>query len=143
MRIKKGDRFKDYVGNLGYVSYMDKDIIKLTFINKKPWTETWDREDFIAGIDGSRFHPQPKPPINRYNITDHLIEYQLNMIGLTIDDVKHEESWYDKYCLSPEQYEAFKSYAIPLLKKVFKFNKGKAESTFSWFDLGYGLSVKK
>ena len=35
-----------------------------------------------------------------------------------------------------------RSYAIPLLKKVFKFNKSKAENTFDWFLLQYGLNIK-
>ena len=43
--------------------------------------------------------------------------------------------------MSPEQHAEFKAYAIPLLKKVFKFNKAKAEQTFSWFDLSYGLRI--
>jgi hypothetical protein len=40
------------------------------------------------------------------------------------------------------QHELFKAYAIPLLKKIFKFNKTKAETTFAWFDLQFGLRIK-
>jgi uroporphyrinogen-III decarboxylase len=84
-----------------------------------------------------------KKKINRTNITEHLIEYQLNMIGKTIDVVKNDEKWYENNTITIEQEEEFKKYAIPLLKKIFKFNKSKAESTFGWFILGYGLKTKQ
>jgi uroporphyrinogen-III decarboxylase len=83
-----------------------------------------------------------KKTINRTNITDHLIEYQLKMIGKTVDEIKEDELWYSNNTMTEEQHEEFKRYAIPLLKKIFKFNKSKAESTFGWFDLQFGLKIK-
>jgi hypothetical protein len=83
-----------------------------------------------------------KAKINRINITDHLIEYQLQMIGKTISDIESDEKWYSNNTMTQEQHDDFKTYAIPLLKKVFKFNKTKAEDTFSWFDLKFGLRIK-
>lgn len=83
-----------------------------------------------------------KAKINRTNISDHLVEYQLKMIGKTILDVKDDEKWYTNNTMTEEQHEEFKRYAIPLLKKIFKFNKAKAESTFSWFNLQFGLRIK-
>jgi uroporphyrinogen-III decarboxylase len=82
-----------------------------------------------------------KTTINRTNITEHLIEYQLKMVGKTIDEIKDDELWYSNNTMTDEQHEEFKRYAIPLLKKIFKFNKGKAEQTFSWFDLQFGLKI--
>lgn len=84
---------------------------------------------------------EKRKTINRQNITDHLIEYQLKMIGKTIDEITTDEYWFTNNTMTPEQHEEFKAYAIPLLKKVFKFNKAKAEQTFSWFDLSYGLRI--
>jgi hypothetical protein len=43
--------------------------------------------------------------------------------------------------MTPEQHAEFKAYTIPLLKKVFKFNTAKANSTFSWFNLQFGLRI--
>jgi hypothetical protein len=80
--------------------------------------------------------------INRTNISDHLIEYQLNMVGKTIEDAKSDDMWYFNWTMTPEEHEVFKAYAIPLLKKTFKFNKAKAESTFGWFNLQFGLRIK-
>ncbi len=142
MKLKKGDRFKDYMGKLCFISYMRLDVIKLTFIGEEPYVEVWDKEEFISEINGNRFFPQPNVVVNRTNISDHLIEYQLNMIGKTIEQVKDDELWYQTNTLTSRQYDMFKSYAIPLLRKVFKFNKGKAEQAFAWFDLMYGLKVK-
>ena len=82
-----------------------------------------------------------KAKVNRTNISEHLIEYQLNMIGKTINDVKGDEEWYSNNTMTQEQHEEFKRYAIPLLKKIFKFNKAKAEQTFGWFDLQFGLKI--
>jgi len=84
-----------------------------------------------------------KAKINRTNITHHLIEYQLQMIGKTIYDIENDEKWYSNNTMTQEQHDEFKKYAVPLLKKVFKFNKTKAEDTFSWFDLKFGLIIDK
>jgi hypothetical protein len=80
--------------------------------------------------------------VNRENITKHLIEYQLNMVGKSMIDTLDDDQWYFNNTLTSEQHEEFKKYAISLLKKVFKFNKSKAESTFNWFDLSFGLRIK-
>lgn len=83
-----------------------------------------------------------KAKVNRTNISEHLVEYQLKMIGKTLSDVENDEEWYYNNTMTEEQHEEFKRYAIPLLKKIFKFNKTKAENTFSWFDLQFGLRIK-
>jgi hypothetical protein len=142
MKLSKGDRFKDYMGSLCFISYIKGDIVKLTFIAEKSYVEVWDKHEFISEVKGFRFFPQPKIVINRTNIHDHLIEYQLNMVGKTIEDAKKDEMWFHNFTMTSKQHELFKTYAIPLLRKIFKFNKGKAEQTFQWFDLGYGLRIK-
>ena len=83
-----------------------------------------------------------KTKINRDNIAKHLVEYQLNMVGKTLEDTLSDDMWYFNWTMTPTQHEEFKRYAIPLLKKIFKFNKAKAESTFGWFDLQFGLRIK-
>jgi hypothetical protein len=83
-----------------------------------------------------------KAKVNRANITRHLIEYQLDMVGKRLVDTLDDDLWYFNWTMTQEQHEEFKRYAIPLLKKIFKFNKGRAESTFGWFDLQFGLRIK-
>ena len=80
--------------------------------------------------------------VNRLNIADHLIEYQLSMVGKTIEDAKKDDMWFFNWTMTQEQADEFKAYAIPLLKKVFKCNKSRAEGIFSWFSLEFGLRVK-
>ena len=79
--------------------------------------------------------------INRLNIGDHLLEYQLAMVGKTIKDAEKEDYWWDKWTITREQEDEFRKYAIPLLKKVFKYNKAKAEYTLGYFILDMGLRV--
>lgn len=81
--------------------------------------------------------------INRENITLHLIEYQLEMVGKTLKDIEDVPYWYNEITMSKEQHEEFKKYAIPLLKKTFKFNNNRAKETFCWFDLNYGLKIQE
>ena len=80
--------------------------------------------------------------IDRTNISKHLVEYQLNMVNKTLEDTLSDDLWYSNWTMTPEEHKVFKAYAIPLLKKTFKFNKAKAESTFGWFDLQFGLRIK-
>ena len=142
MKLQKGDRFKDYMGTPCFISYIRLDIVKLTFICDHPYTEVWDKKEFISEVNGNRFFPQPKPVVNRTNIVDHLIEYELNMIGKTIEEAKKYDDWYTRWTMTSKQQELFKAYAIPLLKKVFKYRKEKAESSFSWLNGCYGLRIK-
>ena len=83
-----------------------------------------------------------KAKINRANITKHLIEYQLDMVGKRLVDTLDDDLWYFNWTMTQEQHQEFKRYAIPLLKKIFKFNKGRAEQTFDWFNLQFGLRIK-
>lgn len=142
MKLKKGDRFTDYMGNLCFISYIYKDVVKLTFIAEKPYVEVWDKKEFIDEVSICKFVPQPKIVINRTNIAEHLIEYQLNMVGTTIKQAEKDENWYNNITMTSVQHQVFKSYAIPLIRKIFKCNKQRAETTFAWFDLSHGLRIK-
>jgi len=80
--------------------------------------------------------------INRENIAEHLIDYQLGMIDKSMQEAYMTKEWYSKWTMTTEQHDHFKAYAIPLIKKVFKLNKEKTESTFQWFDVQFGLRIK-
>jgi hypothetical protein len=80
--------------------------------------------------------------VTRENITRHLIEYELAMVGKTMMDTLDDDRWYFNITMTPEQYVEFKKYAIRLIKKVFKCNTGRATDTFQWFNLAFGLRVK-
>ncbi len=81
--------------------------------------------------------------INRLNVADHLLEYQLKMVDKTMSDALKDDMWFFNWTLTQQQHNEFKAYAVPLLKKVFKCNKTKAEQTFGWFDLQFGLRIKE
>lgn len=80
--------------------------------------------------------------ITRENIADHLLTYQLNMIGKDKTLLINEDNWKFNNTLTREQFLQFKKYAIPLLQKTFHFRKSKAEDTFEWFRLTFGLRIK-
>ena len=83
-----------------------------------------------------------KVKINRENITRHLIEYQLAMVGKSMMDTLDDDKWYFNITMTTEQFEEFKKYSIKLIKKVFKCNTTRAKSTFDWFNLAFGLRIK-
>ena len=80
--------------------------------------------------------------INRENIGNHLVDYQLGMVGKSMQEAYMTKEWYSKWTMTQEQHDQFKVYAIPLMKKVFKINKSRAEANFQWFDLQFGLRIK-
>jgi len=80
--------------------------------------------------------------INRFNIAEHLVNVQLKMVNRTMFEAMQNPDWFHEWTMTTEQYEKLKAYAIPLLKKVFKFNTNKAKSTFDFFILQYGLKIK-
>ncbi|NBO79624.1 MAG: hypothetical protein EBV27_08395 [Actinobacteria bacterium] len=94
--------------------------------------------------DPSYLPPEPpkKPKIDRTNVSMHLVEYQLAMVGKTLAEAKDNPLWYSDWTMTTAQHEEFKKYAIPLLKKVFKYNTKKAQNTFDWFNLQFGLRIK-
>lgn len=80
--------------------------------------------------------------INRINVGDHLLEYQLNLIGKTMSDALKDDMWFFNWTITQEEHDKFKAYAIPILKKVFKCRKSRAEETFAWFNMQFGLRIK-
>ena len=79
--------------------------------------------------------------VTRENISEHLVKYELEMIGKHWEDAITTENWYTLWTMTTEEHDAFKAYAIPLIKKIFKCNKSRAENTFAWFDLQFGLRI--
>ena len=78
----------------------------------------------------------------RANIMQHLMEYQFKMVGKTMVDTLSDDRWKFNWTLTREQYKEFEKYAIPVLKKVFRFNRSKAQKTFDWFYEHFGLRLK-
>jgi len=80
--------------------------------------------------------------VNRQNISENLFEHQLSLIGRNVQDAINDNDWKEKWYFTPEQAKSFELYAIPLIKRVFKCNRGKAQKTFDFFLLNFGLKVK-
>jgi hypothetical protein len=79
--------------------------------------------------------------VTRDNIVKHLQEFQLKMVGKTIEDVKDDPRWFDNNAFTVEQLADFNVYALPLILKTFKCNKKKAKAILGEFNLNWGLRV--
>ena len=140
MKIKKGDRYTNHLGEICIVKSVYKKIIKLQIIDPKhPYTEVWDEKDFIKSKSFVRI---PLPKIDRTNIAKYLLEYQLNMIGKTLHESKSTPKWINTWTITQEQFKFFEMYAIPLIKKTFKINTKRSKGVFEWFILQFGLKIK-
>ena len=80
--------------------------------------------------------------ITRDNITKHLVEYQLQMVGKTLLHTLDDDNWYFNITMTQTEYEEFRKYAIKLIRKTFRCNRLRGESTFDWFNLQFGLRIK-
>ncbi len=142
MTIKKGDKYLDHLGNSCFISYIRLDVVKLTYPLDNGRIDVWKKDDFIANVNRLAFVKQKNEPVTRENVGIHLVEYQLSLVGKTIEDAKQDDRWYHNITMTSRQHEMFKSYAIPLIRKIFKCNKKRAETTFAWFNFVQGLRVK-
>jgi hypothetical protein len=79
--------------------------------------------------------------INRETIAEHLIRYQLEMVGKTWEDALADAQWYYNITMTEEQFDEFMKYALPLTKKIFRCNKARAQKTMDWFNLQFGLRI--
>jgi len=79
--------------------------------------------------------------ITRENLAEHLVRYQLEMVGKTWEDAQADEQWYYNITMRQDQFSEFMKYAHPLVKKVFRCNKAKAQRILDWFNLQFGLRI--
>jgi hypothetical protein len=80
--------------------------------------------------------------ITRDNITKHLVEYQLKMVGKTLLDTLSDDNWYFNITMTQTEFDEFRKYAVKLIRKTFRCNRLKGEKTFDWFNMQFGLRIK-
>ncbi len=85
---------------------------------------------------------QRRLKLTEQTIAMHLINEQLAYVGKTWNDVKDDPEWFRNNQLTKKQYKEWKEYSINRIKEVYNFDYQQAELEFSYFDMGYGLSVK-
>jgi hypothetical protein len=137
--IKRGSRYFDVSGIMNVVIYSKPDVIKLMPLKENAMIDVWDVDEFKNQVMLLKFTNVPHPPINRANVSEHLLEYQFNIIGKTMANTITEAEWKKEWKLTKKQKEMFKSYAVGILKKVFRFNGAKARETYEFFDKNFGL----
>jgi hypothetical protein len=137
--IVRGSRYFDLSGVVHVVIYSKPDVIKLMPLKDNAMIDVWEVDEFKNQVRLLKFTNVPHPPINRINVSEHLLEYQFNIIGKTIANTVTEKEWKKEWKLTKKQKEMFKSYALGILKKVFRFNGAKARETYEFFDKNFGL----
>jgi len=85
---------------------------------------------------------QRRPKLTEQTIAIHLINEQLAYVGKTWEEVKNDPEWFRNNQLTKKQYKEWKEYSIKRIREVYNFDHQQAELEFSYFDMGYGLSVK-
>jgi hypothetical protein len=138
--LQRGSRYYDVHFVIHTIVY-SKDVIKLMPIKPDSVIEVWDKNEFIQQVKLFKFIFIPHPKINRINVSEHLLEFQFNILGKTMFNTTQELDWKEKWKLTQNQKNLFKSYAHLILKKVFKCNSSKASETYEFFDSNFGLSV--
>ena len=83
-----------------------------------------------------------KEKVNRTNIAEHLVKYQLSLIGKKIEDASKDRMWLYKWTIPLDKKKQFDKYAISLIKKTFKCNTNKAKGILGWHQLQFGLSAE-
>ena len=135
----RGARYFDLNSVIHVVVYSKGDVIKLMPLKPYSMIEVWDRDEFEKQVILLRYFHIPHPPINRMNVSEHLLEFQFNIIGKTISDTLKHPEWRKEWKMNSKQKALFKSYAMAILKKVFRFNTLKARETYAFFDNEFGL----
>ena len=74
--INRGSRYFDLYGLMYVVIYSKPDMIKLMPIKKNAMIDVWDVDEFKNQVMLLKFTNVPHPPINRENVSEHLLEYQ-------------------------------------------------------------------
>lgn len=138
---KRGSRYFDLNGIVHVIIYSKSDVIKLMPIKENAMIDVWETDEFRNQVNFLKFINIPHPPINRENVSEHLTEYQFNIIGKTMANTLSNLSWKEEWKMTKKQKEMFKSYAFGILKKVFKYNGSKALETYDFFEKKFGLLI--
>jgi hypothetical protein len=102
-----------------------------------------DREGVISWIlsnSGQKWNSEHLQIFRTIRIRDFL--FHIKNLVFVFEEAQKDDMWFFNWTMTQDQADQFRGYAIPLIKKVFKCNRQKAEATFSWFFLEFGLRVK-
>jgi phage baseplate assembly protein gpV len=83
------------------------------------------------------------PAINRQNISEHLLEKQLSLIGKSVKDALEADNWRTEWSWTEQNAKDLRKYAIPLIRKTFKCNNKKVNSIYDFFLLNFGIKVNE
>ena len=71
-----------------------------------------------------------------------MLNKQLIKYSLKIDDIREIPEWYSKYTMTGEEHAEWKYFCINTMIKNLGYSKIRAEKTFAWMDLCWGLRIE-
>ncbi len=81
--------------------------------------------------------------VTRENLAEHLIIYQLSLIGRTMKDASKDREWSFKWTIPEAKYKEYKKYAIATICKVLHCTPRKARGIFGALYFCFGLNIEK
>lgn len=139
--LTRGSRYFDLSGMIHVIVYSARGMVKLMPLKRNAMIEVWEIDEFKNQVNLLKFTYMEHPPITRINVSEHLLEFQFNILGKTMSDTIEETLWKTEWRLNVKQKKLFRSFAMGVLKKVFRFNTSKARETYEFFDKNFGLSI--
>jgi len=81
--------------------------------------------------------------INRENLANHLIVYQLSLIGKTVKEASKDREWSYKWTIPEDKYKEYRKYSLATIQKVLKCTPKKARGIFGALYFCFGLNIEK
>jgi len=81
--------------------------------------------------------------ITRENLAEHLVIYQLSLIGRTMKDAEKDKEWSFKWTIPENKYKEYRKYAINIICKTLRCTPKKARGIFGALYFCFGLNIEK
>ncbi len=81
--------------------------------------------------------------VTRENLAEHLVIYQLSLIGRTMKDAEKDREWSYKWTIPESKYKEYRKYALNTIQKVLKCSPRKSKGIFGALQFCFGLNIEK
>jgi hypothetical protein len=72
-------------------------------------------------------------------LVDEIVNKELEPHGITIEDVRGENDWFQKYTMTPEENAVWVEWGAKLIQKRLKMSIVSARREMQWVNLNFGL----
>jgi len=75
-------------------------------------------------------------------VNKQLEKYNVDYDYVVANQKIEGQEWFVYYTLTTAEYDAFRAWALPFIRKELRLSKKIADKELAWFILGYGLFIK-